>query len=220
MPYFLALVKDGVVEGEALFVGLLFHAGREDARPGDGQPEALKAHLAHQRDILFIVVVEIGGLMVGVEVAVQLGEGGPFRDAVDPEHRGRLGGAVFEHIGQHAGGVLGARRSGRRRSTGRARLHSSRLHTGWPRSRRPRGNLYGMPLVITSFFCFFICTRWPGEATEFLGLFFGCCARFVSDGEAVDSFGSTESGRLGKGLCPLHVRDELLVIRPVLRSKT
>ena len=34
---------------------------------------------------------------------------------------------------------------------------------------------------------------------SFFESFFGCCARFVSGGEAVDSFGSTGGRRLGKG---------------------
>ena len=46
----------------------------------------------------------------------------------------------------------------------------------------------------------FFCRSRPHSAEKiFSESFFGCCARFVSGGEAVDSFGSTETGRLGKG---------------------
>ena len=62
----LALVKHLVIEGQSRLIG---HAGivREDARPVDGKPEALKAHLRKERDVFFVVVVKVYRLMAGIE---------------------------------------------------------------------------------------------------------------------------------------------------------
>ena len=104
----LALVKHCVIECEALFVRGLIHAGREDARPGDGQTEAFEAHFAHQRDVFLIMMVKVGRLMVGVEILVKLGEVCAFGEVVDAKHRGGMFAAVGQDIGQHAGRVFGA----------------------------------------------------------------------------------------------------------------
>ena len=41
---------------------------RQDAGPRNGQPEAFEAHLGKEGDILFIVVIQVDGLMAGVIV--------------------------------------------------------------------------------------------------------------------------------------------------------
>ena len=54
-----------------------------------------------------------------------------------------------------------------------------------------------------------------------LDYFLGAAARFVISSEAVDSFGSTLGESLPRSSAPSFMsRDELLVIRPVLQSKT
>src|SRR5699024_6140866 len=61
-----AAVKDAVVEGQALFVGLGLLPGGEDAGPVDGGAEGLEPHLGKQGDVLLVVVVEVDGLVAGV----------------------------------------------------------------------------------------------------------------------------------------------------------
>ena len=71
---FMALVKNAVVEGQPRLVGLGVVAVGQDAGPRNGQPEALEAHLCKQGDILFIMVIQVDGLVAGVEmrsIAVQ-----------------------------------------------------------------------------------------------------------------------------------------------------
>ena len=64
-----ALFEDALVEGDAFGVGLLLIPTREQARPVDGHAVALEAHLAEERDILLVVVVEVHGLVARVEDA-------------------------------------------------------------------------------------------------------------------------------------------------------
>ena len=64
----LELVEDLVVEGEAGLVGLILHARGEDAAPGDGHAEHVEAHLGKERDVLFVVMVEVDTVVVGVEL--------------------------------------------------------------------------------------------------------------------------------------------------------
>ena len=65
---FMALVEHRIVEGKTFFAGLGVVAVRQDAGPRNGQPEALEAHLGKEGDILFVVVVQVDGLMAGVIV--------------------------------------------------------------------------------------------------------------------------------------------------------
>ena len=66
----MALVKNAVVEGQSCLVGLSIVAVGQDAGPCNGQPEALEAHLCKQGDILFIMVIQVNGLVAGVEMCV------------------------------------------------------------------------------------------------------------------------------------------------------
>ncbi len=65
------LVKEVVVELEAGLVRLGVVAVREDARPRDACAEAFEAHLGEQRDVLFVVMVEVDGVVVRVVLARQ-----------------------------------------------------------------------------------------------------------------------------------------------------
>ena len=65
---FFQLVQYLVVEGQARLVGLGLVPPGEDARPGNGEAEALEAHLSQQSDVLFIMVVEIHAVVAGVVV--------------------------------------------------------------------------------------------------------------------------------------------------------
>ena len=103
-----ALVKNCIIESKAFFVGGLFHAGREDSRPGDRKTEALEAHLAHQRDVLFVVMIKIGCFVIGVKVFVKLSKMCALGQVVDAEHGRGLFGAVGKNIGQYTGGIFGA----------------------------------------------------------------------------------------------------------------
>lgn len=66
----MALVKNAVVEGQPRLVGLGVIAVGQDARPCNGQPEALEAHLCKQGDILFIMVIQVNGFVAGVEMRI------------------------------------------------------------------------------------------------------------------------------------------------------
>ena len=56
------LVDHLLIEGQPLLVGGLLLPGGEDPGPGKGEAAALKAHLRHQPDVLFPVVIHIDGL--------------------------------------------------------------------------------------------------------------------------------------------------------------
>ena len=81
------LIDHILVELEAFLVGLGLVAGRENARPGDGEAEDAKAHLGHECDILAPVMVEVYGLMAGIVLVVKdgglgtLGEGLAHKEA-------------------------------------------------------------------------------------------------------------------------------------------
>ena len=62
-----ALIKYLIVECQPRLIGLLIVAVRKDPSPVDGQPEAGKAHLREQRDILFIAMVKVNRLMAGIK---------------------------------------------------------------------------------------------------------------------------------------------------------
>ena len=64
-----ALFKDALVEGDAFGIGLLLVATREEARPVDGHTVALEAHLAEERDVFLVVVVEVHCLVAWIEDA-------------------------------------------------------------------------------------------------------------------------------------------------------
>ena len=89
----LAAVKNAVVKFQALLVGLALHASGEDAGPVDGGAEGLEAHLSKEGDILFVVMIEINGLVAGVQTVGTDAGGHPFRAGV---------GTVGTHI-RHAG---------------------------------------------------------------------------------------------------------------------
>ena len=62
-----AFVEHFVIEGQTGLIGLFVVAVREDPPPVDGKPEAGKAHLREQSDILRIAVIEIDRLVAGIE---------------------------------------------------------------------------------------------------------------------------------------------------------
>ena len=69
-----ALVEEGIVEGEALLVGFSVVAVRQDAGPRDRQPVAPEAHLGEESDVLLEMVIHVDGFVGGVvvlRVAVQ-----------------------------------------------------------------------------------------------------------------------------------------------------
>ena len=74
-----AAVEHLVVEGQARLVGLFLHAGGEDARPVDGGAEHLEPHLGKQGNVLLVMVVEVDGVVAGVELVRPDGPGDPFR---------------------------------------------------------------------------------------------------------------------------------------------
>ena len=61
-----AAVEDLVVEREAGLVGLAVALG-EDTAPVDGHTEDVPAHLGEEGDVLLIVMIEVGGLMAGIQ---------------------------------------------------------------------------------------------------------------------------------------------------------
>lgn len=69
-PIFMAFIEHGIVEGKALFARLGIIAVWQDAGPCDGQPETPEAHLGKEGDILFVVVIQVNGLVAGVIVPV------------------------------------------------------------------------------------------------------------------------------------------------------
>ena len=85
----LATIKDLVVKFKALLVGFCLHAGGENAGPVDGSTEGLETHLSEERDILFVMMVEVNGLVAGVELIGQSGGRYPARAGM---------GAVGTHI--------------------------------------------------------------------------------------------------------------------------
>ena len=97
-----ALVEEGIVEGEALLVGFGVVAVRQDAGPSDRQPIAPEAHLGEESDVLLEMVVHVDGFVGGVVVLrvavqhLQLAE--HHREAVLPEgdhvHIGRPAAAL------------------------------------------------------------------------------------------------------------------------------
>ena len=63
-----AAVEDAVVEGHARLKRLVLEARRVEARPVDGGAQAVEAHLGEEGDVLLVVMVEVDGLMAGVEL--------------------------------------------------------------------------------------------------------------------------------------------------------
>ncbi len=61
---FQQLVKQVVIKLQARLVRLLLIAFGEDTRLGSGGAKAFKAHLRKQRDILFVMRIELDRLMV------------------------------------------------------------------------------------------------------------------------------------------------------------
>src|SRR5699024_9845728 len=59
-----------------------FLAGGEDAGPVDGGAEHLEPHLGKEGDVLLVVVVEVDGLMAGIEPVGMDGLGHPFGGGV------------------------------------------------------------------------------------------------------------------------------------------
>ena len=73
-----AAIEHLIVKFQTLFVGLRLHARGENAGPVDGSSEGLEAHLSEQGDVLFVVVVEINGLMAWIEPVRANGRRHPF----------------------------------------------------------------------------------------------------------------------------------------------
>ena len=65
---FFQLCKYLIVKLQTRFVGLRLGSFWEDARPVDGHPIHLEAHFCKQRNILFIMVIEIGAAVAGIIV--------------------------------------------------------------------------------------------------------------------------------------------------------
>ena len=78
----LAAVKDLVIEFKALLVRLRLHAGGENAGPVDGGAEGLEAHLGEESNVLLVVVVEVDGLMAGIQPVGADSSCHPFRTGV------------------------------------------------------------------------------------------------------------------------------------------
>ena len=89
----LAAVEHAVVELQTLLIGFRFPAVGEDAGPVDGGAEGLKAHLRKEGNVLFVVVIEINGLVAGVQTVGADAGGYPLGVGV---------GTVGAHI-RHAG---------------------------------------------------------------------------------------------------------------------
>ena len=64
-------VEEIVVVLQALFIRLRLVAVREDARPGNTRAEALEAHLSKQRNVLFVAMVEVDGIVIRIDLARQ-----------------------------------------------------------------------------------------------------------------------------------------------------
>ena len=77
-----AAVKNAVVKFQALLVGLALHASGEDAGPVDGGAEGLEAHLGEESNVLLVVVVEVDGLMAGIQPVGADSSCHPFRAGV------------------------------------------------------------------------------------------------------------------------------------------
>ncbi len=69
-PPLAADAENVVVEGKALLVGLRVVTVGEDAAPRDGEAQGLEPHLAEERDVLSIMMIEIDGLLSGVVMAL------------------------------------------------------------------------------------------------------------------------------------------------------
>ena len=78
----LAAVKDLVIEFKALLVRLGLHTGGENAGPVDGGAEGLEAHLGEESNVLLVVVVEVDGLMAGIQPVGADSSCHPFRAGV------------------------------------------------------------------------------------------------------------------------------------------
>ena len=78
----LAAVKDLVIEFKALLVRLGLHAGGENAGPVDRGAEGLEAHLGEESNVLLVVVVEVDGLMAGIQPVGADSSRHPFRAGV------------------------------------------------------------------------------------------------------------------------------------------
>ena len=73
----LKLVKESVVKGQTLLVGLELVAIGKDARPGNGEAVALPAHLTKEGNVLFHVVIVVNCHVAGV---VEVGVNAVFGD--------------------------------------------------------------------------------------------------------------------------------------------
>ena len=77
---FAALVKHLVIEGQTRLIGLFVVSIGENPAPVDGKPETGKSHLCKQRDVLFVMMIEVDCLMAGIKRRlVRSGEEGSGR---------------------------------------------------------------------------------------------------------------------------------------------
>ena len=60
-------VEEPIVVGESLLIGLLLVALGENARPADGGAQGPQAQLHHEIEVPLVAVVEVDGLVAGVE---------------------------------------------------------------------------------------------------------------------------------------------------------
>ena len=72
---FMQLIKDTVIECQPLLVGGFLITSWENPGPGNGHAEHLKAHLGHQRNIFFIVMVEIRTMALGIVGGILCADG-------------------------------------------------------------------------------------------------------------------------------------------------
>ena len=71
---FAAFIDQAVIEGETGLVGDRIIAVGQDARPCDGKTVDLETHLSKQGDILFVVMIQIDGLVGGIAVFLITGQ--------------------------------------------------------------------------------------------------------------------------------------------------
>ena len=87
---FAHLLEHGAIELNSRLIGLGVLARGEDAAPVDGDAQALKAHLVKKGDVLFVMMVEVDGLVAGI-VLTLVNSGG--------NHARRIDGAALDHVG-------------------------------------------------------------------------------------------------------------------------
>ena len=76
---FFIAVKNSVVKFQTFLVGFRLHPGWENTSPVDGSAKNLEAHLGEERNVVFVMMVKVNGLVTGVELIWQSGGRYPAR---------------------------------------------------------------------------------------------------------------------------------------------